>query len=162
MTLTVACFFYINRHVTWHLFTVSRCHVTIFRCNGHQCCGIYLLVEQHQQCYPTHDVYLVTIAVLTEKYCIIFLFLCLSVKFDDDAKQHTKTQSIYFLHVLDFFPPVCATEWCDSREQTKSGYPGNLGGRKYPGQTASLLPLHRESHWWFTSLHDEGWWPQFE
>lgn len=43
-----------------------------------------------------------------------------------------------------FIPLAVATEWCDSREQTMSGYPGNLGkGRTEAsrGPTASLPPL---------------------
>lgn len=30
---------------------------------------------------------------------------------------------------LSLYSSLCATEWCDSREQTMSGYPGNLGRR---------------------------------
>ncbi len=44
---------------------------------------------------------------------------------------HFKHYTLIHIPLLSLFlhSSLCATEWCDSREQTMSGYPGNLGRR---------------------------------
>lgn len=58
--------------------------------------------------------------------------------------------------LLLLYSSLCATEWCDSREQTMSGYPGNLGRRTEVSWTGRVPPPC--TAWVPLMIHRPAWW----
>lgn len=57
---------------------------------------------------------------------------------------------------LFLYSSLCAPEWCDSREQTMSGYPGNLGRRTEVSWAGSVPPLGATRN--PLMIHQPVWW----